>query len=165
MRVLAQKIIAIAKKQNIRLSIAESCTGGMLTSALIDIPGSSAVLDCSFITYSYESKSRLLNVPHEYIAKHGAVSKTVAAYMSKGALQNSLADFSVAITGIAGPTGGTKSKPVGLVFFAISRRDRDSAKIQTKTYKFIFKGTRLQIRKSACIAALTILLDYIAKAL
>jgi nicotinamide-nucleotide amidase len=136
----------------VRVVIAESCTGGLISAAITEVPGSSMVLDCGFVTYSYESKNKLLSIPMDTIESNGAVSAVVAELMAKGALQNSSADISVAITGIAGPGGGTLEKPVGLVFFATSYEHR------TQTYECRFTGERSEIRQQACIKALQLLL-------
>jgi len=107
----------------LRIATAESCTGGLVAAALTEIAGSSAVVDCGFVTYSDAAKQKMLGVPAATLRRHGAVSAETAAAMAKGALQNSQADISVSITGIAGPGGGSKQKPVGLVYFAAASRD------------------------------------------
>ncbi len=105
------------------ITIAESCTGGMVSAAITDVAGSSAVLDRGFVTYSNTAKVEMLGVPHELILAHGAVSAHVARAMADGALKNSNANIAIAVTGIAGPGGGTQSKPVGLVHFACATLD------------------------------------------
>lgn len=120
---LAQQIVDKAGAEGLLIATAESCTGGMVASAITDVPGSSAVFDRGFVTYSNEAKSELLGVRAETIARHGAVSQQVAREMAKGALANSRADIAVATTGIAGPTGGSDRKPVGLVWFALAIRN------------------------------------------
>lgn len=117
---LAQQIVDKAGAEGLLLAAAESCTGGMVAAAITDIPGSSAVLDRGFVTYSNEAKSEMLGVRPETIARFGAVSQQVAREMANGALARSRADIAVAVTGIAGPTGGTEKKPVGLVWFALA---------------------------------------------
>ncbi|MCB1384453.1 MAG: CinA family protein [Nitratireductor sp.] len=102
------------------IATAESCTGGLVAALLTDIPGSSAVFERGFVTYSNAAKSQLLGVDPETIAEHGAVSRETALAMARGALDHSAASVSVAITGIAGPDGGSEEKPVGLVFVAIA---------------------------------------------
>ena len=101
---------------------AESCTGGLVAALLTEISGSSAVVERGFVTYSNEAKTELIGVPAELIATHGAVSEPVARTMAEGALAHSRADVAVAITGVAGPTGGTAAKPVGLVHFGLARK-------------------------------------------
>lgn len=123
-RALAAALLARCEAQGLTIATAESCTGGMVIAALTDIPGSSAVVERGFVTYSNAAKSELLGVPPELIAAHGAVSEPVARAMAEGALARSPADLAVAITGIAGPGGGTPAKPEGLVHFACARRGR-----------------------------------------
>lgn len=119
---LALEIIKTCSEFRLRIATAESCTGGMVSSALTAVAGSSAVFERGFVTYSNEAKVEMLGVPPALIAEHGAVSEAVARAMAEGALHNSHADISVAITGIAGPGGGSGLKPVGLVHFACARR-------------------------------------------
>lgn len=106
----------------LKLATAESCTGGLVSALLTEIPGSSAVFERGFVTYSNEAKQELLGVAEEVLEAHGAVSEATARAMALGALAHSGADVAVAITGIAGPDGGTSEKPVGLVHFAAARR-------------------------------------------
>jgi nicotinamide-nucleotide amidase len=121
---LAREVIAGCMADKLKVATAESCTGGMVAAALTEIAGSSAVFERGFVTYSNAAKSDLLGVPADLIAARGAVSEEVARAMALGALQRSDADLAVAITGIAGPTGGSADKPVGLVHFACARRGR-----------------------------------------
>ncbi len=107
-----------------RIATAESCTGGLVAGALTGVPGSSAVLERGFVTYSNEAKSEMLGVPADLLAAHGAVSEPVARAMAEGALDHSRADCAVAITGVAGPGGGSAAKPVGLVHFGLAVRGR-----------------------------------------
>jgi nicotinamide-nucleotide amidase len=118
----ARRVLDLCRVQGLRVATAESCTGGLVAGALTDIAGSSDVVDRGFVTYSNEAKQAMLGVPAATLKQHGAVSRETAAAMVKGALKNSLADIAVSITGIAGPGGGTKQKPVGLVYFAAARR-------------------------------------------
>jgi len=108
----------------VKLATAESCTGGLVAAAITDVPGSSAVLDRGFVTYSNEAKMAVLGVDPASLATHGAVSAAVAIAMAEGALRYSLADVAVSITGIAGPGGATETKPVGLVHLAVARTGR-----------------------------------------
>lgn len=119
---LAQEIVDKAGAEGLILAAAESCTGGMVAAAITDVPGASAVFDRGFVTYSNEAKKDLLGVRPETIARSGAVSQSVAREMARGALANSMADISIATTGIAGPGGGSDRKPVGLVWFALATR-------------------------------------------
>jgi nicotinamide-nucleotide amidase len=123
LRHLAETVLARCRAKGWTLATAESCTGGMVAAALTDIAGASDIVERGFVTYSNRAKSELLGVPRELIEKHGAVSAETAAAMAKGALKNSPADISVSITGIAGPGGGSREKPVGLVHFAAASRD------------------------------------------
>lgn len=145
---LNEKTASMLLERNCRIAIAESCTGGMLTSMLIDIPGISAVLDRSVITYSNESKIQELGVSPETLEKHGAVSAETAFEMAMGIRNNANSDIGLAITGIAGPGGGTIDKPVGLVYIALV--DKNGAKVK----KLNLWGSREKIRHSACLNAL-----------
>ena len=120
---LAERLGTQLRAAGQTVATAESCTGGWVGQCLTAIPGSSAWYDRGFVTYSYASKSDLLGVPAELIATRGAVSEAVALSMAEGVLAHSVADWSVAITGIAGPDGGTPDKPVGTVCFAWAGRD------------------------------------------
>lgn len=115
---LAQQVITEAAARGLMVATAESCTGGLVAGALTAVAGSSAVVDRGFVTYSNEAKSDLVAVPPALIAAHGAVSEPVARAMAQGVVARSRAEVSVAVTGIAGPGGGSDEKPVGLVHFA-----------------------------------------------
>ena len=115
-------LLARCKAEKLTIATAESCTGGLIAAALTAIPGSSAVVDRGFVTYSNEAKTEMLGVPADLIARRGAVSADVARAMAEGALKQCKADVAVAVTGIAGPDGGTPDKPVGLVHIAAARR-------------------------------------------
>jgi nicotinamide-nucleotide amidase len=118
----AEALLDHLRKRGLKLAAAESCTGGLLTALLTEIAGSSDVVERGFVTYSNAAKHEMLGVPEAMLAEHGAVSEPVARAMADGALANSAADVAVAVTGIAGPGGGTATKPVGLVHFAAARR-------------------------------------------
>lgn len=135
------------------LATAESCTGGLIASTLTDIPGSSAVFLRGYVTYSNEAKTDLLGVPAEMIAEHGAVSEPVAAAMALGALERSGADHSIAVTGIAGPGGGSEEKPVGTVFIAIATRDGGKPLVRRER----FATDRLAFKERTTRAALDLL--------
>jgi nicotinamide-nucleotide amidase len=122
LRHAATSVLDLFRARGLKLATAESCTGGLVAGALTEIVGSSDVVDRGFVTYSNEAKQAMLGVPAATLKRHGAVSAQTAAAMAKGALKHSLADIAVAITGIAGPGGGSKEKPVGLVYFAAARR-------------------------------------------
>jgi nicotinamide-nucleotide amidase len=118
----ARRIIETCTARGLTIATAESCTGGLVAGALTEIPGSSAVVLCGFVTYSNEAKEHMVGVPAEVLAAHGAVSRPTAQAMAEGALSHCPADLAVAITGIAGPGGGSAEKPVGLVHFAAAAR-------------------------------------------
>jgi len=136
-------------KRNLRIALAESCTGGLVCEQLTNIPGSSIWFDRGFITYSNESKIELLKVKETTLTEFGAVSKEIASEMALGALDASHADIALSITGIAGPSGGSIDKPVGTVFFAIAYQN----KVVFNASK-IFPGSRENIRESSCLFAL-----------
>ena len=118
----AEALLARCRADGMRIATAESCTGGLIAGLLTEVPGSSDVVERGFVTYSNEAKSEAIGVPMSLIDTHGAVSRQVAIAMAKGALAHSDADISVAVTGVAGPGGGTTEKPVGLVHLAAQRQ-------------------------------------------
>lgn len=117
----AEKILAEARARGLKIATAESCTGGLVAGLLTEIAGSSDVFERGFVTYSNQAKQDLLGVPAEMLTRYGAVSEPVARAMASGALRNSRAQLAVAVTGIAGPGGGSAEKPVGLVHFAVAQ--------------------------------------------
>ena len=119
----AARVLDACRTHGLKVATAESCTGGLVAGALTEIPGSSDVLDRGFVTYSNAAKQAMLGVPASILERHGAVSRETADAMAAGALMMSNADLAVAITGIAGPGGGSAAKPVGLVHFAAAARD------------------------------------------
>jgi nicotinamide-nucleotide amidase len=141
------------RARRLKAATAESCTGGLVAGALTDIAGSSAVFDCGFVTYSDEAKQKMLGVAAETLRDHGAVSRQTAEEMARGAIARSNADIAVAITGIAGPTGGTAEKPVGLVHFAAASRGGALA------HKEMRYGNlrRAQVRRKSVLEALAML--------
>jgi nicotinamide-nucleotide amidase len=124
LRRTAARLLDRCRALGLTIATAESCTGGLVAATLTEIPGSSDVVDCGYITYSNDAKQLLLGVPAETIDMHGAVSRATAEAMAEGARAQSGADLTVAITGIAGPGGGSPEKPVGLVHFAAAREGR-----------------------------------------
>jgi nicotinamide-nucleotide amidase len=158
--VKAFTIIVNAKKRGLRVATAESCTGGMVSAALTDVPGSSEVFDRGFVTYSNAAKTDLLGVPAAIIAAHGAVSMETAVAMAEGALRHSLADVAVAITGVAGPGGGSAEKPVGLVHFGCARRGAATKHVERRFGPL----SRAEIRTRAVEEALDLLLDAVGPA-
>jgi nicotinamide-nucleotide amidase len=151
--VKAEELRALAQNKGLFLTCTESCTGGLVAAALTEIPGSSAVFDRGFVTYSNESKVELLGVSPDTLAAQGAVSAQTAQEMALGALARSRADLAVAITGIAGPGGGSAEKPVGLVHFACAKRDGD---IVLRERRF-GPLSRADIRAGAVLEALALL--------
>jgi len=151
---LAEAVLGACRARRLTLATAESCTGGMVAAALTDIAGSSDVVERGYVSYSNEAKSDLLAVPPALIAQHGAVSGEVAAAMVAGALSRSPVDLAVAVTGIAGPGGGTPTKPVGLVWFACGRRGAAIA-----AERQVFSGDRAAVRLAATRRALELLLQ------
>ncbi|MDP8260610.1 MAG: CinA family protein [Candidatus Gygaella obscura] len=141
--------LLINKKESI--SVSESCTGGMLSSMLTSLPGSSGYFKSGIITYSNQSKTKLLKVAKLLIKKYGAVSEQVALAMAKNTKKIADTDIAVAITGIAGPAGATPGKDIGTVFIAISYKNKLTCK------KFSFKGTRTIIRKKSCLKTIQLL--------
>lgn len=148
---LEETVIKLLKKNDLSLVTAESCTGGMLTCRLVSISGVSEVLKAGLITYSNKSKRKYLDVKKDTLKKHGAVSKQTAKEMARGAAIGNDADIAVAITGIAGPDGGTDEKPVGLVYIGCYAKDHVTVK------EYTFKGDRMDIQEAAVEAALELM--------
>lgn len=162
-KILAEDIYAIGERslaevtgellfeEKSTLSVAESCTGGMLASAIVDVPGSSKYFLGGIISYSNEAKEAFVDVPHELLVKHGAVSREAARAMAEGVRTRFGSTFGIAITGIAGPGGGTKDKPVGLVYIALASPD------DVTIDKYVFSGSRNVIRERSVVRALDLL--------
>jgi nicotinamide-nucleotide amidase len=123
LRINAETLLATARANGLKITTAESCTGGLIAGLLTEIPGSSDVVERGFVTYSNDAKEEMIGVSHDLLVAHGAVSQQVARAMAEGALNHSKADIAVAVTGIAGPGGGSTEKPVGLVHIAAARGD------------------------------------------
>jgi nicotinamide-nucleotide amidase len=151
---LAGDVLAAARTRGVKLATAESCTGGLIAGLLTEIAGSSDVFERGFVTYSNEAKQELLGVPPELLEEHGAVSHEVAFAMSVGALRHSLADYAIAVTGIAGPGGGSAQKPVGLVYIAISGPGAGSV-----THHEFGDIGRSEVRLATMKAALELLME------
>ncbi|MFE8583939.1 CinA family protein [Sphingomonas sp. NCPPB 2930] len=154
---LAERAVVANRAIGRRVALAESCTGGLVSAALTEIPGSSDVVEAGFVTYSNQAKIKLLNVSPDMIDTFGAVSTATAWAMAQGALAASEADIAVAITGVAGPGGGTAKKPVGTVVFAQALRDGDPEEIKAERHEFGEIG-RGAIRLQAALLALELLL-------
>ncbi len=148
-----KETLDMARESGLMIAVAESCTGGLLAGALTAVAGASTVFERGFVTYSNAAKEELLGVPGALIATHGAVSEQVARAMAEGALARSRADLAVAITGIAGPGGGTPEKPVGLVHFAAAARDGETIALRME-YGDIGRGN---VRTAAVRTALALL--------
>jgi nicotinamide-nucleotide amidase len=144
----ATKLLDAARERKLKLATAESCTGGLIAAALTEPPGASVVFERGFVTYSNEAKTDLLGVAKELIAKHGAVSEATVEAMALGALENSRAHLALAVTGIAGPDGGSADKPVGTVFFAIARDERP-VKIVRKTFSENLERGEIRVQAAA----------------
>lgn len=148
----AERLVALLKEKHKTVATAESCTGGMIGAALTSVPGASEVYGFGFVTYANEAKERLLGVRRETLLAHGAVSPETAKEMAAGALAASGADLAIAVTGIAGPGGGTPEKPVGLVYVGIADAGGPRAE------KLQFHGSRDGIRRATVLAALALAL-------
>lgn len=153
---LAESIVTICTGKSLRLATAESCTGGLISACLTEIPGSSAVLDRGFVVYSNRAKHELLGVPAALLERHGAVSKQVASAMAAGALQRSGTNIAIAVTGVAGPSGGTAAKPVGLVHLALASDER------VREVRAVFEGDRHAVRSATLDRALAMILDAVS---
>ena len=156
MKSKAEKIVNLLKKSRLKISFAESCTGGLLSSAITSISGSSVVFTLGLVTYSNQAKINILKIPKRIIMRHGAVSYETCLSMVKNLSRISMTNISVSITGIAGPKGGTKLKPVGLVFIGIKKGNKTLVK------KYLFKNKkRISIQRAAIIKALNLILSFI----
>ena len=156
MKKLSQKIVKLLKKKKLKISVAESCTGGMLSGTITSVSGSSKVFTMGLITYSNQSKNYLLKVPKQIIKKHGAVSIQCCFSMVNNLSKISKSNIAVSITGIAGPSGGTKQKPVGLIYIGIKRAN----KVKINRYLFKNKG-RSNIRKAGVKKSLELILSFL----
>lgn len=154
---IARRLGRACKRRRIVLAAAESCTGGGLAAAITRISGSAKWFDRGFVTYSNDAKKQMLGVSQRTLGNHGAVSEPVARAMALGALRHSPADVAVSVTGIAGPTGGSRTKPVGLVWFAWAARD---GPVQTRVFRF--RGGRVAVRRQAVAVGLQGLIDLLS---
>ena len=152
---LAKKVVKLLSKKRLKISFAESCTGGLLSSSITSISGSSKVFTLGLITYSNQAKINILKVPKKIIMKHGAVSYETCLSMVKNLNKISKTNISLSITGVAGPKGGTKQKPVGLVFIGVKKGNKTLVK------KFLFKNrTRNSIQRSTVYRVLNLILSF-----
>jgi nicotinamide-nucleotide amidase len=150
----AKALLGVYRSSGLKVATAESCTGGLIAATLTAIPGSSDVVERGFVTYSNEAKTELVGVPPGLIASAGAVSKAVALRMATGALARSHADVTISVTGIAGPDGGSKGKPVGLVWFGLARRGMPPSGLRR-----VFPGDRAAVRRATVAQALVLLAE------
>jgi len=156
MKKLTQKIVKLLSKKKLKISFAESCTGGLLSSQITSISGSSKVFTLGLVTYSNQAKINILKVPKKVIMKNGAVSYEACLSMVKELNKISKTNISVSITGVAGPNGGTKEKPVGLVYIGIKKANKTLVK------KFLFKNKkRNSIQKATVNKALNLILSFV----
>ena len=156
MKNLSQKVVKLLRFKKIKISLAESCTGGLLASNITSISGASKIFTLGLVTYSNQSKIKILKVPKKIIIKHGAVSYETCLSMVQNLSKISRSNISLSITGIAGPKGGTKNKPVGLVYIGIKK----DTKILIKKYLFKSKN-RFVIQKASAKNALNLILNFI----
>jgi nicotinamide-nucleotide amidase len=154
---ILQSVSSMLTENKLTIATAESCTGGLIAHSLTNISGSSDFFERGIVSYSNQAKIDLLSVSEEMLNKYGAVSEPIAKAMAEDVRKKSNVDIGISITGIAGPTGGTPEKPVGLVFIGLS------TKTKTVVKKFQFKGSRLKNKHSTCNAALNMLYDYLKK--
>ena len=155
MKKLSQKVVEFLSKKKLKISLAESCTGGLLSSSITSISGSSKVFTFGFVTYSNRAKTNILKVPKKIIIKHGAVSYQTCLSMVKNLNRISKTDISLSITGVAGPKGGTKKKPIGLVFIGIKKGNKTLVK------KFLFKNKKRSLIQRATVnKALNLILSF-----
>jgi nicotinamide-nucleotide amidase len=154
---LAQEIVAVNVASGRTIAVAESCTGGLLAAAITEIPGSSAVFKYGYITYADEAKMETLGVPLDLLETFGAVSIAVAWSMALGALEKSGADIAIAISGIAGPDGGSEQKPIGTVVFAVAEKGKSADDVIAGRENFGPELSRAEIRMAATLHALELL--------
>ena len=155
---LAERVVAENKAAGRTIAVAESCTGGLVSAAITEVPGSSAVLGSGYVTYSNDAKMKMLGVNEDILDTFGAVSVAVAWAMAQGALKKSGADIAVAISGVAGPDGGTEKKPVGTVVFAVAEKDKNPGEMTGDKIQFGSDKSRADIRAFATLHALELLL-------
>lgn len=154
----AREVVDANRRAGRRIAVAESCTGGLVSAAITEVPGASDVFEAGFVTYSNTAKMKRLMVAQDVLETFGSVSVATAWAMAQGALQKSEADVAVAITGIAGPDGGSPSKPVGTVVFARAEREADPAQIVADQKLFDASDGRAGVRLQATLCALELLM-------
>ena len=145
MKKLSKKVVDLLKKKKLKISVAESCTGGLLASSITSVSGSSKIFTLGLVTYSNQAKIKILRVPKRIILKYGAVSNETCSSMVKNLSKISMTNISISITGVAGPKGGTKEKPVGLVFIGIKKGNKTLIK------KYLFKNKKRNLIQKATV--------------
>ena len=156
MKKLSKKVVELLKKKKLKISFAESCTGGLLASSITSVSGSSKIFTLGLVTYSNQAKIKILRVPKRIILKYGAVSRETCLSMVENLSKISMTNISMSITGVAGPKGGTKEKPVGLVFIGIKKGNKTLIK------KYLFKNKKRNlIQKATVNKALNLILSFI----
>ncbi len=154
-RLPEERIGELLLRQRLTLGVAESCTGGLVGHRLTNVPGSSAYFIAGIVAYAYEAKEALLGVPHDVLAREGAVSEAVVLAMARGIRQALGVDIGLSVTGIAGPTGATPIKPVGLTYIALVAPDEE------RVQRHVWSGDRISNKEQSAQAALRLLLDYL----
>lgn len=152
---IEQEIGELLRTRGLTVATAESCTGGLIASRITGTPGASSYFETGFVTYSNDAKEKFLDVPPAILREHGAVSEPVARRMAEGARKRAASEIGIAVTGIAGPSGGSPDKPVGTVFIALAAGEG------TIVRRFVFSGGRVEIREKAADEAFRMLLEYL----
>lgn len=156
---LEEEVVHKLLEENLTITTAESCTGGLIAATIVNVSGASGCFNEGYITYANEAKVRLLGVSEESIRSFGVVSDKVVAEMAEGALKKADADIAIAVSGIAGPLGGSPEKPVGTVYIGICLKDKVDKSLTKTSYKFHFEGDRSEIRDKTVKEALKIILS------
>lgn len=156
---LEEEVVNKLLEKKLIITTAESCTGGLIAAAIVNVSGASGCFNEGYITYANESKIRLLGVKEESIREFGVVSGVVVKEMAEGVLKKAGADISVAVSGIAGPLGGSADKPVGTVYIGICLKDKLTNNLTKASYKFHFEGDRMQIRNMTVVETLKLILS------
>ena len=156
---LEEEVVNKLLEKNLIITTAESCTGGLIAAAIVNVSGASGCFNEGYITYANESKIRLLGVKEESIREFGVVSDVVVKEMAEGVLKKAGADISVAVSGIAGPLGGSADKPVGTVYIGLCLKDKLTNNLTKASYKFHFEGDRMQIRNMTVVETLKLILS------
>ena len=156
---LEEEVVNKLLEKTLIITTAESCTGGLIAAAIVNVSGASGCFNEGYITYANEAKIRLLGVKEESIREFGVVSDVVVKEMAEGVLKKAGADISVAVSGIAGPFGGSAEKPVGTVYIGLCLKDKLTNNLTKASYKFNFEGDRMQIRNMTVVETLKLILS------